>query len=56
MRFGREKFDKLTFDFYTHGTYITEIYMHSVTMINIQVIVLGQIKKYVCFRLHAQKN
>ena len=38
--FGRKKFDKLTFDFYTHGTYITEIYAHSVTMINIQVIVL----------------
>ena len=35
-----KKFDKLSFDFYTHGTYITEIYVHSVTMINIHVILL----------------
>ena len=38
--FGRKKFDKLTYDFYTRGAYITEIYVHSVTIINIQVIVL----------------
>ena len=36
MDFGRKKFDKLTFDFYSihmEHIYITEIYVHSVTMI-----------------------